>query len=285
MPAVKLKTERLKELLADKAVSQQNYDDTAASLKQTQAEIKYWKAAVDTARINLGYCRITAPISGHIGKSNITEGAIITAYQPVALATIQQLDIIYVDIPQSSTELLLLKQRLKTGINHYDTKQNNVRLILDNGSAYPLEGKFQFRDVTIDPTTGSVILRAIFPNPESILLPGMFVKAIIIEGVSEQAILVPQQGVSRDRKGNPFSLIVNTAGKVEQQMLTLDKAIGNQWLVSSGLSSGDQVIVEGLQKVRPGAAVKAVLLEKNKTGPGSDSGDGVQPQKHKGGGA
>ena len=163
-----------------------------------------WKATVETARINLGYTRVTAPISGRIGRSNVTDGALVTAYQPVALATIQQLDPIYVDVPQSTTELLRLRRRLEEGrLNHDGTNQNKVQLILEDGTPYPLEGTLQFRDVTVDPTTGSVILRVVFPNPKGVLLPGMFVRAVVEEGVNEQAILIPQQAVSRDPKGNP----------------------------------------------------------------------------------
>ena len=204
LPSIRLRAERYKELLAEKAVSQQDYDDAAAALKQAEADIEYWKAAVETARINLGYTRVTAPISGRIGKSNVTDGALVTAYQPVALATIQQLDPIYVDVPQSTTELLRLKRRLEDGrLNQNGTNQKKVKLILEDGTAYPLEGTLQFRDVTVDPTTGSVILRIVFPNPEGVLLPGMFVRAVVKEGVNEQAILIPQQAVSRDPKGNP----------------------------------------------------------------------------------
>jgi membrane fusion protein (multidrug efflux system) len=256
-----LRVERYRELLPDKAVSQQECDDAAASLKQAEAEIEFWKAMVETARINLGYTRVTAPISGRTGKSNVTDGALVTAYQPVALTTIQQLDPIYVDVPQSTTELLRLKRRMEDGRLKGDgTNQKKVGLLLEDSTAYPLEGTLQFRDVTVDPTTGSVILRIVFPNPKGLLLPGMFVRAVVKEGVSEQAILIPQEAVSRDPKGNPMSLIVDDAGKVQQRMLTLDRAIGEKWLVTSGLAPGDRVIVEGVQRVRPGASVKEVPL-------------------------
>jgi len=241
---------------------------------------------VETARINLGYCRVTAPISGRIGRSNVTDGAIVTAYQPLALATIQQLDPIYVDVPQSTTELLRLKRRLKDGsLNQNGTEQNNVKLILEDSTAYPPEGTLQFRDVTVDPTTGSVILRVVFTNPQGVLLPGMFVRAMIKEGVKEHAILVLQQGVSRDRKGNPFALIVNAEGKVGLRMLTLDRAIGDKWLVLAGLAPGDRVIVEGLQRVRPGMPVKVVPFNEGKTMHGSEARPPVPPQKRTDGGA
>lgn len=225
-----------------------------AAVAVAKAAIHQAEAAVETVRINLGYCRVTAPISGRIGKSSVTEGAIVTAYQPVAMATIQQLDPIYVDVPQSTTELLRLQNG---GLNHEGTDQNKVKLILEDGTAYPVEGTLQFSDVTVDPTTGSVILRVVFPNPEGVLLPGMFVRAVIKEGINEKAILIPQQGVSRDHKGNPVALIVNAESKVGLRMLTLDRAIGNKWLVSAGLAPGDRVIVEGLERLRPGTVVKA----------------------------
>jgi membrane fusion protein (multidrug efflux system) len=232
-------------------------DDAEAALKQVEADIQYWQATVTTARINLAYTRITAPISGRVGRSEVTEGAIVTAYQPMALAAIQQLDPIYVDVSQSTTELLRLKRRLEDGrLNQNDKNQKKVGLLLEDGSTYPLEGTLQYRDVTVDPTTGSVILRIVVPNPGGVLLPGMFVRALIKEGVLEQAILIPQQAVSRDPKGNPVALVVDDQDKVQQRMLTLDRAEGDQWLVSKGLTPGERIIVEGLQKVRPGMTVK-----------------------------
>lgn len=242
-----------------------------------EAAIQQAEAALETARINLGYTRITAPISGRIGKSNVTVGALVTAHQPMALATIQQLDPIYVDVPQSTTELLRLQRRLEGGSLHHGGKnQSKVRLILEDSTTYPMEGTLQFRDVTVEPTTGSVILRVVVPNPKGLLLPGMFVRAVVREGVNEQAILIPQQAVSRDPKGNPVALIVDGEGKVVQRMLTLDQAIGDRWLVASGLAPGDRVIVEGAQKVRPGDAVKVVPFDTGrKNGPGGEK--TVQP--------
>ena len=259
LPSIRSRADRYRELLAEKAVSRQDYDDAEAALNQAQADIEYWKATVETARINLGYTRINAPIPGRIGKSSVTDGALVTAYQPVPLATIQQIDPIYVDVLQSTADLLKLKRQMEEGRLDADGNgQNKVRLILDDGTVYPREGTLQFRDVTVDPTTGSVILRLVFPNPEGLLLPGMFVRAVIKEGVNREAILVPQQAVSRDPRGNPLALVVNDEGKVEQRGLTIDRAIDDTWLVSSGLGPGDRVIVEGLQKVRAGASVKAV---------------------------
>lgn len=266
LAAIRSRAERFKELLPEKAVSQQDYDDAAAAVKQTEADIEYWKAMVQTARINLGYTRITAPISGRIGKSNVTEGALVTAQQPTPLSVIQQLDTVYVDVPQSTTELLRLKRSLEGGrLNQGGAGQKKVKLLLEDGSEYPLTGTLQFQDVTVDPTTASVILRIVFPNPKGVLLPGMFVRALVREGIKEQAILIPQQAVSRDPKGNPLALVVDARDKVSQRMLTLDRAIGDKWLVTAGLGSGDRVIVEGMQKVRPGASVKAVPFEAAKS--------------------
>jgi membrane fusion protein (multidrug efflux system) len=259
LPSVKARAERFKELLADKAVSQQDYDDAAGALKQVEADIASWKAQVESARINLAYTRITAPIAGRIGKSNVTDGAIVTAYQPVPLATIQQFDPIYVDVPQSTSDLLRLRRRLEGGhLNREGRDQNQVRLVLDDDSPYPQEGTLQFRDVSVDPSTGSVILRMVFPNPKGVLLPEMFVRALVKEGVNEQAILIPQQGVLRNPKGEPYAMVVDGAGKVGMKMLTLEREIGDQWLVTAGLATGDRVIVEGLQvlqMLRPGTPV------------------------------
>ncbi len=260
--------ERYKELVEIRAVSRQEYDDAVAALKQAEAEIEAGNAAVETARINLAYTRVTAPITGRIGKSSVTEGALVTANQGVPLATIQQIDPVYVDVTQSSASLLRLQESFAKGALMRD-RENRARakLILEDGTPYPLEGTLQFRDVTVDPTTGSFILRAIFPNPKRILLPGMFARAVLEEGVNEKALLVPQQGVSRDPKGNPLALVVDAESKVQQRMLTLDRTIGDKWLVSAGLAPGDRVIVEGVQKIRPGAAVKAVPFDAAKAGP------------------
>lgn len=266
LSSIRSRMERYRELLADKAVSQQDYDDAVAALAQVEADIQFWEATRETARINLSYTEVTAPISGRIGRSNVTVGAIVTAYQTAPMATIQQLDPIYADVPQSTTNLLRLKSRLKDGHLHNDgTEQNKVQLTLEDGTPYPQEGTLQFSDITVDPTTGSVILRVIFPNPEDILLPGMFVRAVIKEGINEQAILIPQQGVSRDPKGKPYALIVDAENKVELRMLTFDRAIGDKWLVTAGLSSGDRVIIEGLQMLRPGTEVKATPFKSEST--------------------
>lgn len=275
--------QRLEDLLKDKAVSTSDRDQAATAfdvaeatllvvesqvdgdrlaVAAAEAGVKQAQAAVETARINLDYTRITAPISGRVGRSTITDGAIVTAYQPTALATIQQLDPIYVDVTQSTTELLRLKRRLEDGrLNRDGENQNKVKLILEDGTPYPLEGTLQFRDISVDSTTGSIILRAVFPNPKGLLLPSLFVRAVVKEGVDAQAIMVPQQAVSRDPKGNPAAFIVDASGKVALRMLTLDRAIGDQWLVTAGLANGDRVVVEGMQKVRAGVAVREVAAD------------------------
>lgn len=266
LPALRARAERFQELAAIHAVGQQDSDDASAALRQAEAAIAARKAAVEvsraaveSARINLSYTPITAPISGRIGKTNVTVGAMVTAYQPIPLAVIQQMDPIYVDVTQATAELQRLRRKLESGtLKLNGQSQSRVRLLLEDGSAYPQAGTLKFRDVTVDPTTGSVTLRMVFPNPRQVLLPGMFVRAVVEEGVNEQALLVPQQGVSRDPKGNPVAWVVNAADKVEQRMLELDRPIGDRWLVTSGLAAGDRLIVEGLQKVRPGDPVRPV---------------------------
>lgn len=281
LPVARLKYERYKGLLAEKAVSQQDYDDREAALKQAEADIEYCKAAVETARINLDYTRVAAPISGRIGKSNVTDGALVTAYQPLALATIQQLDPIYVDVPQCTADLLRLRRRLEAnGLHQNGTNQNTIKLMLEDGTTYPLEGALQFRDITVDPSTGSVVLRTVFPNPDGVLLPGMFVQAVVKEGTNARAILIPQQAVSRDPKGNPITLIVDDEGKIQQRRLALDRAIVDKWLVSSGLEPGDRVVVEGMQRVRPGTSVKVIPFEAARKAEAEPSGNMIrQPGK------
>lgn len=257
--AIASRVERYKELVAINAVSQQEHDDALAALKQGEADVQVNKAAVETARINLAYTLVTAPIAGRIGKSNVTVGALITANQPSPLTVIQQLDPVYVDATQSSASLLHLKRNIAVGrIKGAGPDQAIVRLILEDGTPYVSKGTLKFSDVTVDTSTGSFILRMVFPNKHKFLLPGMYVRAITQEGVVENAILVPQEGVSRDPKGNPFALIVSREDKVEMRIIEVDRAIGNKWLVSAGLAAGDRLIVEGIQRVRPGLPVKAV---------------------------
>jgi membrane fusion protein (multidrug efflux system) len=246
-------------LIKNRAVSQQENDDAQASMKQAEADVMSAKAALQTAKINLGYTRITAPVSGRIGRSSVTNGALVTASQTTALATIQQLTPIYVDISQSSAELLQLKQSIAKGqMQGKGAGQAKVKLLLEDGTPYPLEGSLKFSEITVDQSTGSVTLRTLFPNPKQVLLPGMFVKAIIEEGTIDQAILIPQRGVSRTPKGDATVMVVGADEKVEPRMIKVIRTIGNKWLVSDGLKAGDRVIVEGIQKARPGTPVKAV---------------------------
>lgn len=261
LPAIKSRVERYHQMLAIKAVSQQDYDDAVSALNQLEADINYYRASEHTALINLGYTKITAPITGRIGRSNVTDGAIVTAYQAMPLATIQQLDPIYVDIPQPTTELLLLKQRLQDGRLSPGSNQNQVKLLLPDEQQYPLEGSLQFSDITVDPTTASVTLRTLFSNPDGTLLPGMFVETVINEGVNQQALLIPQQGVARDSKGNPYALVVDEQNTSAFRPLTLDRAIGDKWLLTSGLNAGDKVIVTGLMMLRPGTTVNATEFQ------------------------
>ena len=263
LPSTRSRAERFKNLVAIRAVGRQDYDEAVAALATAEAGAAAARAAMENARINFEYTPIKSPISGRIGRSNVTVGALVNAYQGSPLAVVQQLDPIYVDVIQSSAEILRLRRDLESGQLKQDKDAwSKVRLKLEDGTPYPLEGKLQFRDITVDPTTGSVTLRAVFPNPDNVLLPGMFVRAIVEEGVNDRALLAPQQSVSRDTKGNPYALIVNGEGKVEQRSLELDRAIGDQWLVSKGLAAGDRVIVEGMLRVRPGSPVKVVPFDK-----------------------
>jgi membrane fusion protein (multidrug efflux system) len=275
LPATRSRAERLESLAQIHAVGQQDADEAKAALQQAEANVAAAKAAADSARINLAYTPIKAPISGRTGKSSVTVGALVTAYQPVPLATIQQMDPIYVDVTQSSSELLRLRRAMQSGRIAGGAGAGKVKLLLEDGTPYTREGKLEFRDVTVEPTTGSVTLRLVFPNPERVLLPGMFVRAVVEEGVSEKAILAPQQGVTRDPKGSPIALVVDKAEKVEQRTLELDRAMGDKWLVTKGLNPGDRLIVDGLQKVRPGDVVKAVPFtgqsDENQTGGGHQS--------------
>jgi membrane fusion protein (multidrug efflux system) len=255
----RLKAERYKELVKINAVSKQDYDDVSAALKLTEADIDAAKASVETARINLDYTKVTAPISGRIGRSTVTDGALVTAGQPAALSTIQQLSSMYVDVTQSSADLLRLKQNLASGLlKNNATTQALVKLMLEDGSVYPLSGILKFSEVTVDQSTGSITLRAIFPNPKQTLLPGMFVRAILEEGVNDNAILIPQRGVTRNPKGDAMVMVVGTDEKVEPRPIKVARTVGDNWLVSDGLKEGDRVILDGMQRARPGSSVKAV---------------------------
>ncbi|MDU7198744.1 MAG: efflux RND transporter periplasmic adaptor subunit, partial [Enterobacteriaceae bacterium] len=248
---------RYQKLLGTKYISQQDYDTAQADAQQADAAVVAAKAAVETARINLAYTKVTSPISGRIGKSSVTEGALVQTGQTTALATVQQLDPIYVDVTQSSNDYLRLKQELANGTLKQENGKAKVELVTNDGTKYPQSGTLEFSDVTVDQTTGSITLRAIFPNPDMTLLPGLFVRAKLEEGTNPNALLVPQQGVTRTPRGDATAMVVGEGDKVEIRKLTATQAIGDKWLVTDGLKAGDRVIVTGLQKVRPGAQVKA----------------------------
>ncbi len=255
----KLKADRYADLVKINGVSRQDYDDAQAASGQAAAVVAQQKAAVEAARINLNWATITAPISGRIGVSSVTKGALVTPGQATALTTIQRLDPIYVDVTQSSSEVVKLRRALAAGqLTAGGPTSVAVRLKLEDGSDYPYEGKLQFTDVTVDQTTGAVTLRAIFPNPGDLLLPGMYVRAEVAQGTAPAGLLAPQQGISRDEKGLPTAMVVDAQGHAELRSVQTGGAVGNQWLIREGLKPGDRLIVEGLQKVKPGAAVRAV---------------------------
>jgi membrane fusion protein, multidrug efflux system len=259
LPPVRSKAQRYKELVAIKAVSQQEFEDVSAQYMQAEADVKLWKAAVETARINLEYTRIKAPIAGRIGKSAITVGALATASQAMPFTTIQKLDPVYVDATQSSANLLHLKRIIAEGkLVLKGPDATKVKLVLEDGTPYDQEGILKFSDITVEPSTGSFILRMVFPNPKHTLLPGMYARAVVLEGVAENSLLVPQQSVTRDPKGNPYVLIVNAQNKVEVRPVVAPRAMGDKWFITEGLKSGDKVIVEGIQKAMPGATVNPV---------------------------
>ncbi len=260
LKAARLKADRYTSLVRTDTVSRQAYDDAIATVEQSEAQVEAAKATVDVAHINLDYAKVLSPISGRIGKSSVTEGALVTANQANALATVTQLDPIYVDVTQSSLELLKLRKAIAEGkLKNADATQAPVTLLMEDGHPYPEPGRLQFSEVTVEQTTGSVRLRAIFPNPREDLLPGLFVRAVIRQAEMEGALLVPQRAVQRGPDGGTTVWLVSPEGLVVLQTVTVAQAVGNQWVVDSGLKAGDVVIVEGFQKTRPGALVKTVL--------------------------
>lgn len=248
---------RYKDLLAQRAISQQNYDDALATARQAEADVAVSEAALVTAQIDLSYTRVLAPISGRIGKSSVTEGALVSAQQASVLATIHQLEPIYVDLAQPAARILDLRRQIMSG-ELAIRESTPVKLRLEDGTPYTHEGELQFAEMNVNESTGTVVVRALFPNPDHILLPGMFVRAEIQEGIRNEALLVPQRGVSRDREGNATAMVVNAENKVEMRVLTASRAVGDKWLVENGLQKGDRVIVSGLQKVAPGAVVNPI---------------------------
>jgi len=259
LATAKAKAQRYAMLQKQNAIAPQEYDDALAAWKQAQASVQTAAAALESANINLGYTKITAPISGRIGRSLVTVGALVTANQTAPLATIDTLDPIYVDINQSTAELLALKKALASGQVAGNAAENaNVSLTLEDGSTYPQSGTLKVSEVSVDPNTGAVVLRALFPNPNGILLPGMYVRARIVEGINRHAILAPQQGVSRDEKGQPTAMVVDARGIVRLRVLQAPRAIDGFWLVTAGLEPRDRLIVDGLQNARPGQQAHAV---------------------------
>lgn len=250
-----LTVNRYKPLLGTKYISQQDYDNAAATAAQTAAAVQAAQANVETARINLAYTKVTSPISGRIGKSSVTEGALVSNGQTTALATVQQLDPMYVDVTQSSDDFLRLRGELESGQLKQNDGKANITLLMQNGSAYSQPGTLEFSDVTVDETTGSITLRAIFPNPDHRLLPGMFVRARLDEGTNPTALLVPQTGVTRTPTGEATAMVVGADNKVEVRKITANQAFGDKWLVTDGLKEGDRVITVGIQRAKPGAQV------------------------------
>lgn len=253
----RLTVKRYTPLLGTKYISQQEYDNAVATQRQADATVTAAKATVETARINLAYTKVTSPITGRVGLSTVTEGALVNANQTNAMTTVQQLDPIYVDVTQSSTDFLRLKQELASGKLQQQNGKASVELVMDNGQTYAQKGTLEFSDVTVDESTGSITIRAIFPNPHNDLLPGMFVRARLDEGVNNNALLVPQQGVTRNPRGDATAMVVGAENKVEMRTIEAAQAIGDKWLVTKGLEAGDKVIVTGLQRIRPGVPVKA----------------------------
>jgi membrane fusion protein (multidrug efflux system) len=253
----RLKAIRYRDLIRTKAVSQQDHDEVQAGLALAEANVAAAQAELGAAHINLERTKVLSPINGRIGRSTITPGALVTANQVQAMATVQQLDPIYVDLTQSNTELLRMKHALKSGaVQSAGEAATKVSLILEDGAVYAHEGVLQLAEASVDQSTGSVTLRAVFPNPERDLLPGMYVRAVVEEGVLANALLIPQQAVVRNAQGQPLAMVVDGEEKVAARPLELDRAVGGDWIVRQGLATGDRVVIEGLQKARPGVQVR-----------------------------
>jgi membrane fusion protein (multidrug efflux system) len=256
------KFDRYQQLALSGDVSQQDRDDVTANLRQAEADQATAHAAIETAQINLGYTRIVAPIAGRTATSAYTEGALVTANQDNALTTVQQYDPMYVDLAQAAADVLRLRQEFSAGkLKQADARGARVQLLLDDGSLYSREGRLEFTGITVSESTGAITLRAVFPNPDGTLLPGMFVRARLDQATDDRALLLPQEAVSRDTRGGAIALVVGAADKVEERALSVEAAGGNQWRVSAGLASGDRVIVQGQQKAHVGATVKPVVID------------------------
>ncbi|SER92065.1 efflux RND transporter periplasmic adaptor subunit [Sphingobium sp. YR768] len=250
-----LQAQRYKDLAAINAVSKQEYDDADAAAQQARADVAASQGSVQAAQVNQNFTRIRAPISGRISRSLFTPGALVQSGQTDPLTTIQRTDTVYVDVTQSAAQIIDLKQAIKAG-GVSDANGVRIRLILPNGSEYPIEGRLQFAEVTVDATSGAVTLRATFPNPDGLLLPGMYVRAKMVEGQRSQAILAPQQGITRDARGRATAMVIGKDNKAELRQVEVDRAVGDKWIVTKGLKAGDKLIVEGLLNLRPGTVVK-----------------------------
>lgn len=261
--ATRRKADRFEQLGTLSAISQQEIDNAIAEADQAAADVVAQRAAVEAATVNLDFTRIRAPISGRIGRSLVTPGALVQAGQPEALAVIQQTETVYVDITQSASDVLNLRQAVRDGLISRDADGTPVELLLPNGTTYAEEGRLEFSEVTVNPATGAVTLRATFPNAEDTLLPGMYVRARLIDGVQQEAILAPQRGISRDNRGRPIAMVVNGDNVVERRNVVTERAVGDRWLVTDGLQAGDQLIVEGLHRIAPGVTVVATPWQEN----------------------
>lgn len=271
----RLQAARAEELFAVKAISEQDYETATANLRVAEGDLGVARAAVERNEVLLGYTRITSPIAGIIGRSVVTEGALVTANQETPLATVQQLDPIYVDVTQSSSELLQLRRALESGVASGSTEGAPVTILLEDGSRYPHEGKLTFADVAVDPSTGRFALRAVVPNPDRLLMPGMYVRAVLSNVTLPEALLVPQQGIMRDPKGNATAMVVSGEGTAQRREVQVSRTVGDQWLVSGGLQAGDRVIVAGLQKIQEGAPVEPTEAG---TETGTEAGPATAPQ-------
>lgn len=261
LAAAHARADRYEQLIKLQAISKQDYDDQRATVLQADADVQATKAALESARINLNYTRITAPIAGQVATSTVTPGALVTANQSAALTTVQQLNPIYVDVTRPVGDVMRLKRELASGqIKRTAGNKVAVKVRLEDGSEYAHAGVLEFTGLTVSDQTGSITMRAVVPNPDGDLLPGMFVRAVLAEGVNEKAVLAPQQGIVRDDRGNATAYVVNADGTVEQRSVQTGNAVGNRWLVTSGLTAGDHLIVQGTQKVKSGDHVIAVAV-------------------------
>jgi len=272
----KLLRDRYGPLREQNLVSQQAYDDAVTGFEAAEADVAAAKAQLETARINVVYCQVLSPIPGRIGRTLVTEGALVTSQQETPLALVQQLDPIYVDITQSSVEMLRLQRAIAAGeLQRDEQNRAEVSLTLEDGSEYAERGKLQFAEVSVDPSTGAVVLRALFPNPRRELLPGMFVRAQLTQAMKRDALLVPQRGVTRNSRGDAVVLVVGDGNVVAERIVTASRVIGSNWLISDGLRAGERVILEGLQKVRPGAEVRPVEVAQEQSQAGGPAAAGV----------